>query len=150
MGGLVPEGVSEVVKSDDTSICEESILSEVENDVCTVVSMNGDVLASEVTVICEDVMFVCKDGEVMMSAEGLYEEEADGDVNGLALEDTSELRGAAVIESDVRVASEEEDVACDELEPADSKTEDETIIGVTASVTDVVEGSKIKLSVDAR
>ncbi|KAK0230342.1 hypothetical protein IW262DRAFT_1291481 [Armillaria fumosa] len=130
VGERVPERVSET-------------LSELENDVCNAFSMNEEMVAFGAVVICDDVTIVCKDGELVMAAESLYEE-ASVNANGIEPECTSDLRGTAVIESGVRV-SEDTNVTCDDLEPAGSKLEDEKMVEVAGSVTGVVKDNEVKI-----
>ncbi len=115
-----------------------------DEEVATVVAGDDKISASEV--------LVSKDGVVMVAkpvAESSLEEES-GDVDALSLEDKFEMK--AVVNIGARMASEEENrVACDELEPADIKPENEMTVEVAAWVAaEVVEGNANELFVNAR
>ncbi|KAK0499627.1 hypothetical protein EDD18DRAFT_1102948 [Armillaria luteobubalina] len=134
---LVKSGVLAGVVSETGVVCDD----------VGGLSMNEEMVEFEAVAICDDVIIVCEDGELVMAAESLYEE-VTVDANGNEPECTSDLRGTAVIESGVRV-SEDANVTCDDLEPADSKLEDETMVEVAGSVTGVVKDNEIKLCVGA-
>ncbi len=118
-----------------------------DEEVATVVAGDDKFSTSEV--------LVSKDGVVMVEkpvAESSLEEES-GDVDAFSLEDKFEMKGVAeLVKIGAGTASEEENgVACDELEPADTKPENAMTVEVAAwVVAEVVEANANELFVNAR
>ncbi|KAK0444350.1 hypothetical protein EV421DRAFT_1735173 [Armillaria borealis] len=146
----------DVAEPDGASFCDDSTANASENEACGAVSVDEEaatVVAGDDKISASGEVLVSKDGVVMVVksvAESSLEEEG-GDVDAHSLQDKFEVKGAdEPVEIGIGRASEEKNVACDEVESADTKPEDEMTVEVAAWVAEVVEGNADELFVDVR